>query len=374
MRRALLVSAYGPVLGSGRALRVYTTARALAALGPLDFAYAPHDGAEPSPEYRAIEGVEFHPIVPSRGLRRAAAFAGHKARGLPRQPARAVSPELVETAARLARAPGRGRVVAADLNAMTAMLALARELPVTYNAHNLESGYRHPGHGHRVWSHLALRALERRVLRRAQESWMVSRADVEGARRLVPEARLRYVPNVVDVAAIEPVAPRADRRHVLMVGDFTYAPNRSGAALLAHEAMPRVWRERPDARLRLVGRGLDPAAFGDERVEVAGFVPDIAAAYGAADAVAVPLREGGGTPLKFVEALAYGVPVVATPLAARGLDARAGEHYLEGADPAGFAAQLVAVLRDGAPEVGARARELAAREYSIETVVRLLAA
>ncbi len=88
----------------------------------------------------------------------------------------------------------------------------------------------------------------------------------------------------------------------------------------------------------------------------------------------VPLLQGGGTPLKFVEALAHGLPVVATTRAAAGLAAVDGEHCLLADGPEAFAMALLSVLRDGAPELGRRGRELAAERYSIEALTRLLEA
>ena len=75
----------------------------------------------------------------------------------------------------------------------------------------------------------------------------------------------------------------------------------------------------------------------------------------------VPLLQGGGTPLKFIEALAYGLPVIATARAATGCEVRDGEDCLIADDEEAFAAALVRVLRDGAPELGLRGREIAAR-------------
>ena len=145
--RTLFVSTFAPTLGDGRALRTYTTVRALAALGPVDLAYVPHGAEDPAPEYQAIAGVDFHVIRPSRGARRALAFAVKRAPGraaavrarrLPRGPGGHPPP------GRRAGPDGRPpRVVAGDMNAMTALLGFARRHPVVYNAHNLESSYRH---------------------------------------------------------------------------------------------------------------------------------------------------------------------------------------------------------------------------------------
>lgn len=366
----LFLSAFGPGLGSGRALRTYTCVRALAAHGPVDFAYLPHEAEEPSPEYQAIPGVTFHRIDQSRGLRRLAIFAGQLLRGVPEVSCRGLGPELIEVGERLARQPGRGRIVAGDEIAALALARVGRERPVIYNAHNLE--YERITDSR--WRRAQMRAFERRLLGRVAESWMVSRADVEGARALAPQARLRYVPNVVDVAAIEPVGPAGRGERILMVGDFTYAPNRSGRDVLVGEILPRVRRALPDARVTLVGRGLEEWRPETEGVEVAGFVPRLADAYAQADCVVVPLVEGAGTPLKFVEALAYGMPIVATPLAARGLEVEPDVHFRLGRDAAELADALVATLRDGGAELGAAGRELAEREYSIAALERRIGA
>ncbi len=360
-------------------MRAYTCIRALAMLGPVDLAYVPHDADEPSPAYQAIENVEFHKINPSRGPRRAALYAGKRVRGIPARCCRGTSPELVEVGEALARDPGRGRVIVADTNSATALMPMARSRAIIYNAQNFESDYVRSGSiGNRALAHAAMRRYEQKLIALASESWMVSQVDVESARRLVPTARLRYVPNVVDVAAItaKSIAAHAtsDDMRLLMVGDFTYQPNRSGRDLLVHSVLPRVWRSLPAVRLTLAGRGMGVWRAPDERVEVAGFVDDLASLYLQADCVVVPITEGAGTPLKFVEALAYGVPIVATPKAARGLEVQAGVHYREGDDGATLAQAIVEVLSDRGAAMAAAARRLAEREYSIESLAERIAA
>jgi glycosyltransferase involved in cell wall biosynthesis len=89
--------------------------------------------------------------------------------------------------------------------------------------------------------------------------------------------------------------------------------------------------------------------------------------------VVVPLLEGGGSPLKFIEGLAYGLPVVATPRAAAGIDGRAGVHYLEAEGAEAFAEALASVLAHGAPDVAAAGRELAERHYSLRALAECIA-
>ena len=370
--RDLFISSFAPRLENGRALRTYTLVAALSATRPVDLAYVPFDGG-PSAEYLALENVRFHEITPSRGLRRLSLYARRRAVGVPVGCARACSPEIIDTAKRLAAETGRGRVIAGDLNVMAALLGVARRTPVVYSAHNVESSYEdNPFEGRITW--LPMRVTERRMLLRAAESWMVSEIDVRRARELAPAAKLRYVPNVVDVDAIAPVTAAPGSRTITMIGDFTYPPNAGGVAYLAEQIMPLVWERLPDARLRIVGRGLEHPPAPDPRIEVLGFIDDIRDAYAGSAAIAVPLLESVGTPLKFVEALAYGVPVVATPRSAQGLAVVDGEHYRAGADRQAFADALVDVVSSGAAEMARRGRELAQREYSLTTLRRLVAA
>lgn len=375
--RDLLVTTHTPVLRSGRAMRTYGIARALAGDRGLDLLYARFEGAEPDAAFRSIPGIELHAVTSSRTPRRLMAYAKGRLAGVPASVARGISPELAAAARRLAAVPERGRVVADGPVAAVTLADLAHARPVIYNAHNFESGFRGelgiPGMSSQR-ALRALRAFERSLLRRAAESWMVSETDLAAAHELCPTARLRYVPNVVDVSAIEPVQPRRDQRRAMFVANFAYRPNQDGLCFLLEEVLPRVWSELPDAKLALVGAGLQGAPSADPRVEALGFVDDLRGAYAHASCAVVPLRLGGGTPLKLIEALAYGLPVIATPRAAAGLAVRNGEHCLiaDGADA--FAAALSRMLRDGDPDLGRRGRELAAERYSIDTLSRLLAA
>lgn len=357
----LFVTSHTPVLGTGRALRTFGVVAALARLGPVEVAYVAFDAAAPAAAYEQLPGVTLRRLEASRGARRASAYVRARTQGVPAGLARAVSPELV------AAADGHhGRVIADGPTVAAALLGLAGRRDVVFLAHNLESGFRHSP---------ALERFERRVLQTFSESWMATRADAGGAQALAGrEIAVRYVPNVVDVARIEPAAGPRGTQRVLLVADFTYAPNREGLAFLAGEVMPLVWERLPGARLTVAGRGLEHPPD-DDRVEALGFVDDLEAAYDTADAVAVPMHTGGGSPLKFVEALAHGLPVIASDHAARLLeDGAAGEHFLAAAGAQDFADALVRALRGQAAGIGERGRALAERCYSIDALAGMLGA
>jgi len=372
--RDLFVTTHTPALDSGHSMRSYAIVRALAEHRGVDLLYTRFDAPEPDAAYRSIPGVELHESIASRRLRRVARYGAERAAGVPRWIARGVSPELAAAAARLAGAADRGRVIADGPEAAATLAALAARRPVIYNAHNLESAFRADIGPAEAREAARLRRFERAVLARSAESWMVSRADLAGARELCPQARLRYVPNVVDAAAIEPVRSLAPQHRCLFVATFTYEPNRAGLRFLLERVLPRVWEQLPDAELVLVGRGLDEAPSADPRVRAMGFVEELGPVYEGARCALVPLLQGGGTPLKLIEALAHGLPVIATPMAVKGLDVEDGVHCLIAADEEAFAAAVVRVLRgDGAAELGSRGRQLALERYSIEALAALLA-
>jgi glycosyltransferase involved in cell wall biosynthesis len=375
----LLVTTHTPALGSGRALRTYAVARALASHRSLDILYVRFGPDEPDEAFRSIPGISLHPVTPSRRARRLLAYASARGHGVPRLLARGVSPELTEQATRMVGAldcDGKSRVIADGPTAAAALWRMAQRRPVIYNAYNLESGFRHelqtPGLL-KIGDHRVLRSFERRLLGRASESWMVSEADIQGGHELCPGARLRYAPNVVDVATIVPVHPLTSEPRAIFVASFDYPPNRNGLRFLLDEVFPRVWAELPNARLAVVGAGLAQPASSDERVETLGFVDDLRATYATARCAVVPLLQSGGTPLKLIEALAHGLPVVATHRAAAGLAVRDEESCLlaEGGDA--FANALIRVLRDGAPDLARRGRLVAQERYSIEALSALLA-
>lgn len=364
MKRDLVVTSLTPTLASGTGIRTYGVVAALARHRPVDVAYVVHGPDTPAPEYSALETVRTFPILASRGLRRGWAYARARRGGVPDYFARGISPELSGAGA---SAPSHTRVIADGPVAAGALLPLARRREIVYLAHNLESGFRGRGPG--------LARFEQDVLRTFSETWMATRADQRGAAELAGEpVRTRYVPNVVDVRRIAPVEPPGGEV-LLFVGDFTYAPNREGLRYLVDEVLPILWQGRPGVRLLVAGRGAD-AARADERIEMLGFVGDLSSVYRRADAAVVPLLHGGGSPLKFVEALAYGLPTIATAHAAALLeDATPNEHYLQAGDPVEFAHAVRSVLDDRlrARRLGTVGRDMAERSYSIDALAGLLA-
>ncbi|MEO8195868.1 MAG: glycoside hydrolase family 99-like domain-containing protein [Thermoanaerobaculia bacterium] len=183
------------------------------------------------------------------------------------------------------------------------------------------------------------------------------------------ERRLRVVDNGVDTARFRPRPASVPPAHdVLFLGSFGHSPNRDAIEWLLAEIWPRLRRLRPKVRLAIVGANPPAeisARHGRNGISVFGNVADTAEYYRGAQVLLAPIRAGSGTRLKLLEAFASGLPVVATRLAAEGLEVRDGEHLLtaESAEELARATARVLAEPELAARLGAAARRLAAERY-----------
>ncbi|HVU05893.1 MAG TPA: glycosyltransferase [Polyangiaceae bacterium] len=224
----------------------------------------------------------------------------------------------------------------------------------------------------RAYSMLTWRKLwleERRAWRRFDGTVVTSVRDEELLRKDVPGARTAMVPNGVDVDTFVPTPNEAvDRNTVLFLGAINYYPNTDGLLFFLREAWPALKAARPGVKLKIVGPKPPPVISGwrDPDVEVTGFVDDVRPHIARAGAMLVPLRIGGGTRLKVLEAMAFGKPVVSTTLGAEGIDVTHEKDILIADDGRAFAAATARVLGDEAlaARLGQAARELVVGKYS----------
>jgi polysaccharide biosynthesis protein PslH len=219
-----------------------------------------------------------------------------------------------------------------------------------------------------------LRRYERDVARAVDGVVAVSREDEAALRALDPGIRTTVVTNGVDTEYYRPGARHADGEAVLFLGKLDYRPNVDAVQWLADEIWPRVLAARPMARLLLVGRDPSPrlARLANRPgIELIGPVPDERPWFDRADLLVVPMRMGGGVRLKVVQAMAMGVPVVATPWGVAGMDVRDGVHYLRGETAAALAVQVVRALGDAALRgaLSDAGRKLVSEQYDWRVVL-----
>lgn len=226
----------------------------------------------------------------------------------------------------------------------------------------------------RLYAAVNWRKLRREELGTYRDADGVYLCSADDERRLlaeIPAARTAVIPNAADVDYYQPRLsdPPADGRTVVFFGLLSYAPNVDGVIYFVQEIWPRIAEAHPEARLKIVGakppRSLQNLA--GPRVELTGFVPDLRLHLASAAAVVVPLRLGGGTRLKIVEAMAMGKAIVSTTLGAEGIDATPGRDLLIEDQPEAFADAVNTLLgdRERAARIGQSARSLAVQRYSM---------
>ncbi|MDT4330994.1 glycosyltransferase family 4 protein [Methylomonas sp. MED-D] len=174
--------------------------------------------------------------------------------------------------------------------------------------------------------------------------------------------------NGVDTRGFASVVPDLTSQRILFVGNFEYPPNRDAVEWCLNDIMPKVWARMPEAKLAVCGYAMPEKWAGqwpDPRVEWCGFVNDLTLEQGRSAVFLAALREGGGSKLKVLEALAAGLPLVSTSQGVSGLSLQADVEYARGDDADGLATALIDSLRDPdrAGDMGKAGRLYAANHH-----------
>jgi polysaccharide biosynthesis protein PslH len=262
---------------------------------------------------------------------------------------------------------------------LAAYLPLLGALPVVCVHHNVESSLlrrRAAMEGSALRRRYLL--LQARLMRREEKRWSprvalnvaVSESDARELSALAPGAAVAVVPNGVDVTTFAP-AP-GEESGIVFVGGMTWFPNADALEYFASEILPLIRSRDAYAAVTWVGRALPNAIerYAQKGVRLTGHVADIRGYVRDAACYVVPLRVGGGTRLKILDAWAMGKAVVSTSVGCEGLEAEDGRNILIRDTPAAFAAAVGMVLHD--PEARAalerNARHTAETKYSWDVI------
>lgn len=195
------------------------------------------------------------------------------------------------------------------------------------------------------------------------------RAMLEG---IAPGSRFTVVPNGVDVDYFRP-EPSAQQRGIVFVGSASWFPNRDALSYFCQSILPRVRAQVPDVAVHWVG-GADPGDADHIRrehgVNLMGYVPDVRPVIRDAACYVVPLRVGGGSRLKILDAWAMGKAVVSTSIGCEGLAAESGHNIVVADEPADFGDAVVRVLTDAdwRSTLGSAARQTAEQTYAWDAI------
>ncbi|MDQ0655110.1 glycosyltransferase family 4 protein [Pseudomonas cedrina] len=208
---------------------------------------------------------------------------------------------------------------------------------------------------------------ERRVMRQANHVVAVTQSDAQVLAKIAGKP-VSVVVNGVDCDHFAAARPDPSTRRVLFLGNYEYAPNVDAIEWALDEILPKVWERCPDARMSVCGFGM-PAhwreRWQDPRIEWQGFVPDLLNLQSSCAVFLAPLRHGGGSKLKVLEALAAGLPLASTEQGVSGLDLVEGLDYLGGQTATSLADAVVRLLQfpDAAAPMGEAGRAYVRRAH-----------
>jgi polysaccharide biosynthesis protein PslH len=219
----------------------------------------------------------------------------------------------------------------------------------------------------------ALRRYEQQVCPRVALNAVVSAADQDILAAIAPASRFVVIENGVDVDYFKPMSPTAGRS-LIFAGRLDQYSNRASILFFVREIWPLVRRDYPDAVIHILGsnppEALMAAARIDPAIRVHGFVPDVRPFFRDASVVVCPIRDGGGTRIKVLDALAQGMPIVSTTIGCEGIEAVPGRDVLVADTPAEFAKHIARIFED--PELrlslARNGRALAEQVYSWDRI------
>lgn len=227
-----------------------------------------------------------------------------------------------------------------------------------------------------------LRRYERQICQRADAVLAVSALDQQALEQLAPSAQITVIANGIDTA--QPALPPATSHQppaiptLLFTGKMDYRPNIDAVLWFADEVLPLLLPQVPTLRFQIVGMNPHPRLDRLRQhlaIELTGAVESIEPYMQTATVYVVPLRVGGGTRFKVLDAMAHSKPIVSTTLGVEGLGVHNEAELLLADTPATFAAAVLRLLTDaqqGAPlgrQLGAKASHFVQQQYSWEQII-----
>lgn len=260
---------------------------------------------------------------------------------------------------------------AANLPFVEQVLPAGRRPVLICNTHNIESVLARRADdvvaGDQLDMHAAiLQRVEARAFAAAKVTLTCSQADADLAIQTYPGANVAIVPNGVDTSYFQPhrICELAERPTALFTGVLGYPPNADAVRHFLENILPIIRQSVPACRFVFAGREADKLAetleLNDPLVSVVSDPPDMRPQFEQAWVFVVPLRVGGGTRLKILEAMAMECAVVSTSIGAEGVPYQSGEHLQIADTPSAFARAVVDLLLDADKR---RRQELAAAEF-----------
>ena len=270
-----------------------------------------------------------------------------------------------------------------DLLHLSRYAELLGAIPKALTEHNVES--------HRVWrlaknsknpvfklymymQYKKLYAFEKKMCSMFDVCITVSEDDSKRLKEISPGANLIEIPNGVDTKYFQPGLGEIEPHSMIWVGGMHDLYNREAVEFFCHKIFPQIHDKIEDVKFVAIGasppRSLIDLAAQNENVKILGYVDDIRPYLDAASVFVAPIKSGGGTKFKVLNALAMGKAVVTTTVGAEGINVRDGENVMIADDATVFAQKTIALLSDShfSISLGKEGRKLIIKEYDLTAI------
>lgn len=219
---------------------------------------------------------------------------------------------------------------------------------------------------------LHTKSLELEAIRRTDCTLLLSTAEEKLIRTEIPEANLAILPLIREIPG--PQGTFSELKDVCFIGGFLHQPNRDAVQYFVQNIWPLVESKLPTVRFRIMGSNVPPdiQALHGGSIVVDGYVEDMRTSFARCRVSVAPLRYGAGLKGKVASSLGFGIPCVATPVAAEGMGDGATIGVEVASDPQDFADRIIRLYND--QEYWTKQSELGLKfvnnEYSIAAIKR----
>jgi len=219
---------------------------------------------------------------------------------------------------------------------------------------------------------------ERKIVEKFKSVIVLTERDKRLIEDFNPKVKAVIIPTGVDVDFYKPVEPLQDEQNLVFVGHYRHYPNADAIIYFVNEIYGKVLKALPDIKLYIVGSGLtkevSALAGKNKNIVITGEVEDIRQYLKKPNIFIAPIRLGGGIKGKVLEAMAAGVPVIATNEAVDGIDHNMSEAILSGDDADVFALNIIKLVKNKAlyNTISKNARIIAEQYYDWKKISQAL--
>ena len=220
------------------------------------------------------------------------------------------------------------------------------------------------------WSHF-----QKMIYRYFDRIVAFSEDDLKIIRNASPADKVSILPIAIDADSYQFSSEAKKSIDILFIGHMLHYPNLDGLNYFIRKILPLIKREMPEIRLSVVGSGIkevESAIQKDSNIDIVGEVEEIRPYLSKAKVMVAPIRLGAGIKVKILEAMAAGVPVVATRAAAKGLKVVLGKDILIADSPSDFALKVLSLIKDKSQRIAIakNARCVVETHYDVKQITQ----